>query len=320
MMTCEGSPQADFAGSTLQAGPFAVAWEEVVVGFISICAAAVAPRAKKIRTLRTFIVPVRVRTFWYYSTVAWLAAAVAGGAAGVPSGRAAGPVDALVAQAEAAEARLDPAAALALYTRAEQAGRADAFVWQKISKQESDLSDQTADRAEKLRLLRAALDHAQRAVAMAPRNAVDVLSVAICHGKLAQLVDARTQVEYSRRMYNEAERALQLDPNYSYAHHVLGRWNYEVATLGAGKRFLARLLYGGLPEASLGEAIRQLQTAVRLAPDIAAHRVELGFALLAAGRRADARAAFVRALALRPREIYDVQEQRRARQALADLG
>ena len=68
--------------------------------------------------------------------------------------------------------------------------------------------------------------------------------------------------------------------------------------------------------ASLAEGLWHLERAVELGPDCVAHRVELGFALRAHGREAEARAQWQRALELPVREIHDEQSRRRASAAL----
>ena len=160
---------------------------------------------------------------------------------------------------------------------------------------------------------------AQRALALDPHNAVNVLSVAICYGKLAGFSDTRTKLEYSRFVKEYAEQAIALKPDYDYAHHVRGRWNYEVATLGAGTRFLVSVIYGGLPDASTAEAVRQLRRAVEISPTLPAHRVELGLALLADGQRDAARQTLEAALAMHKCEKYDDEAFARARAGLAKL-
>ncbi len=225
--------------------------------------------------------------------------------------------DALLSDAQAAESRLDARTALDLYLRAHATRPDDPFILQKISRQYSDLTNDTSDLAEKKRLCTGALAYAQRAVALAPADPVNVLSLAICYGKLGLYSDTRTRIEYSRLVRQHAEQALARDPAYDYAHHVLGRWHYEVATLGATKRFLVRLIYGGLPPASTADAVRHLQRAVELSPDTLSHHVELGFALLADGQPAAARRAFEHALTLPTREKHDDEARRRARDALA---
>lgn len=227
--------------------------------------------------------------------------------------------DDLLTRAAAAEARQDPRAALELYYSALRAEPESAFILQKIARQYSDLVEDQRGPEEKKRYAQTALDYALRAVALEPDNPVNVLSLAICHGRLATYSDTRTKVQYSRLIKEEAERALALDPDYAWAHHVLGRWHYEVASLGRTARFFVRLFYGGLPDASYAEAIRHLERAVALEPDAPPHRLELGFAHKAEGDLTAARRNLEQGLALPAREKFDLQAQARARAALADL-
>ena len=224
--------------------------------------------------------------------------------------------DTLLQSALAAEARFDSQSALELFLKAVSARPDDAFLLQKVARQYSDLSFDTKDRTEQKRLCTEALSFAKRSVALEPQNAVNVLSLAICYGKLAALSDTRTKIEYSRLVKSSAEQALALDPDYDYAHHVLGRWHYEVATLGAATRLIVRLVYGSLPDASTAEAVRFLQRAAELAPHLPAHRVELGFALLANRQRDAAKLAFEQTLAMPQREKYDEEARQRARSTL----
>jgi tetratricopeptide (TPR) repeat protein len=218
-----------------------------------------------------------------------------------------------------AERRLDSKTALELFLQAEPAWPKEPWLLQKISRQYSDLVIDTPDPAEKKRLCVAALDYARRAAALQPDNAVNQLSLAISYGKLGMYSDVRTRIEYSRLVREHAERALALNPDYDYAHHVLGRWNYEVASLGAGTRFIVKLIYGGLPPASIAEALRHLRRAVELSPRDPSHRVELGFALLAGDQPEAARTAFEAALQLPPQQKFDREELQRARDALRTL-
>jgi tetratricopeptide (TPR) repeat protein len=224
--------------------------------------------------------------------------------------------DALVREGLAAEARFDSKAALAAFQRADAAHPNNAFILQKISRQFSDLTADTPDTAEKKKRCEQALAYGLRAVELQPDSAVNQLSLAICYGKLGLYSDIRTRIEYSRFVRQYAERALELDPNYDYAHHVLGRWNYEVAGLGAGTRFIVKLIYGGLPPASTAEAVRHLRRAVELSPTLPAHQIELGLALLADGQRDAARTTLEHALAMPFKEKHDLESRGRAMEAL----
>ncbi len=236
----------------------------------------------------------------------------------VPASETHPDLSSLLADAATAESRFDPATALALYRRALAARPDDPALLEKISRQLSDLSEDlpATDPTAKERLLVEALSFAERAATLAP-NATHLTSVAVCHGKLALLSDTRTKIERSRLVRDFAERALAADPNHAYAHHVLGRWHLEIATLHPAKRFLVRLIYGGLPDATLAAAIAHLQRAVELESDRPAHYVELGFALRANQQPDAANTTFAHALTLSPKSHYDRLAQSRARAALS---
>lgn len=226
----------------------------------------------------------------------------------------------LLDRALAAERRHDSRAALELFLQLERERPDDPFVLQKVAQQYSDAIVDLTDIEEKRRHARAALDYAERAARLAPDNAVNVLSVAVAHGKLATYSDTRTKVKYSRLVKEEAERALRLDPQYAWAHHLLGRWHREVAELGTTARVFVRLFYGGLPDASFEAAVSHLERAVALEPGDPNHVLELGFAYAAAGRAEDARREWRRGLELPERGKHDAAAKRRARAALERAG
>jgi tetratricopeptide (TPR) repeat protein len=227
--------------------------------------------------------------------------------------------DQLVRDALAAEAKFDSKTALELFHKADAARPDDPAILQKIARQYSDLTFDLTDPAEQRRYCEKALAYAQRACALAPKDPVNVLSLGICYAKIGFYSDTRTKIANSRLVKDYAEQALALDPNYSYAHHVIGQWHYEVASLGAATRFIVKLVYGGLPAASTAEGVKHLRRAVELSPELPAHHVELGLALLADGQREAAQKELEHALAMPKREKYDEESWRRAREALAKL-
>ncbi len=237
----------------------------------------------------------------------------------LPLAVAAADADLLVKDALAAEARLDSHGALQLFLAADKVRPNDAFILQKIAHQYSDMVVDLPTEEEKLKSIENALAYAQRSVDLDPKSAVNALSLAVCHGKLAEISGTRDKVRYSRLVKEEADRALALDPDYAWAHHLVGRWNYEVASLGAGARFFVKLFYGGLPAATVEQGIEHLQRAVALEPGQLEHQLELGLAYLAAGQKEQARKNIEKGLAMPSREKHDEAAKTRARDALARL-
>lgn len=225
----------------------------------------------------------------------------------------------LLEQGDAFDARLDNAHALESYLQAEKLGATDPDTLTHIARQYALLMNDTESDAEQRRLGERALEYSQRAVAKNPDHAKSVLSVAICYGRLIRFQDTRTKVEYSRFVKENADRALKLDPTDSYAWHVLGAWNYELAQMGPFSRAFVKVVYGGMPPASNEEAERLFRKAVSLAPDRVSHHAELGRTLAALGRNAEARVELNKAIALPSGEKDDPESKKRAAATLKHL-
>lgn len=225
----------------------------------------------------------------------------------------------LIREGRAADAQFNPDRALRFYLQAHAERPNDTQVLLKIAKEYSDSTLAVSDPDEGRRRIGKALEYSDRAVELDPHSPVALLSKAICYGKLGLFGDTREKIEYARLVKQYADQALAEDPNYAYAHHVLGQWEYEVATIGRTKRMLVTLVFGGLPEASTQEGVRQLELAVRLEPNISSHRLALGFAYQANGEPAKARAMFEQVITMPCLELYDTDCRRQAERAIAGL-
>jgi tetratricopeptide (TPR) repeat protein len=239
------------------------------------------------------------------------------GADSVPSGPSG--FEDLVRQGEAADAQFNPERALQFYLKASSERPKDPQVLLKIAKEYSDSTIAISDPIESRRRIEKALLYAKRAAELDPRSPLALLSQAICYGKLGEFCDTREKIQYARLVKDYADRALAIDPDYAYAHDVLGQWEFEVAALGRTKRFLVTLVFGGLPPASTQESVRHLERAVQLEPNTATHRLALGFAYLANGEPAKARRSFEQVMAMPCREIYDSDCHQQAERAIASL-
>jgi tetratricopeptide (TPR) repeat protein len=170
-----------------------------------------------------------------------------------------------------------------------------------------------------LRAARTALDYAERAVRLNPRNSDAHLSVAIVLGKMTQFLGNRESIEASKRIKAEAEEAARLDPQSDYAWHLLGRWHQALAGMGTLTRGLAKMIYGEFPPATNEDAVRCFTKAIAINPSRLVHHVELGRTYAQMGHIAEARAAIAKGLAMPDREKHDAETKKRGREALAKL-
>ena len=67
-------------------------------------------------------------------------------------------------------------------------------------------------------------------------------------GRKAESAGARERLELSTEIREHAEKAVELDPEYSRAWNVLGVWHHRAANLSRAERWAASALFGGEPE------------------------------------------------------------------------
>jgi len=173
------------------------------------------------------------------------------------------------------DAHADTRGALALFQQADKLTPNDPAILLRISKQYLDLISQTKSASEAGKVAQTSLDYAKRAELLDPQNAKAHLCVAIGYGRLTDFTDNRTKLLYSKYTKEETQKSIMLDPTDPFAYHVLGRWNYCISSLNPMLKLMAKYIYGGLPDASMEEAARNLKKATELAPLRIIHHCEL---------------------------------------------
>jgi len=224
-----------------------------------------------------------------------------------------------IARGDVADEQLKTSESLAAYLEAEKLGGKDADLFRRISRGYSLSMVDTKSRDEQRALGEKGLDYAKRAVATDPNNAMAQLAAAICYGRVAPYLDNKTKIAYSKLVKEHADKAIKLDPSQDYAYHVLGAWNYELASLNPILRAITKLIYGELPAASYEDAVKNFKKAIELAPQRVAHHVELGRTYAAMGQKDLARAEINKGLALPSREKDDQGTKERGREAFGKL-
>jgi hypothetical protein len=171
-----------------------------------------------------------------------------------------------------------------------------------------------ADRGRRDSLFRVAEAKARRAVALAPRDARTLFALGLVLGNTAMTRGLRDRLRYAKEVYDLAERALGANSSHGGAHHLLGRWHYEVLQLSGFQRFLARTLLGGgvLGKARWEEARAHLARAVVLDSTRIYHRLDYARVLWAMNQRDAARAELLRIEGLPNRVPLDTMYRREA--------
>lgn len=183
-------------------------------------------------------------------------------------------------------APMHPAEALARFEAILGGDSADAVASWRAAIARSDISlplTSKASRGHRDSLLAAAARDARRAVRLAPNDPQALFALALALGNSALTKGIKERVRMALEIRTTAQRALSADSTHDGAHHILGRWHYEIMKLSGVERFVAKNILGGrvFGQANWGEARRELERAVALDPTRIYHRLDFARILLA---------------------------------------
>jgi tetratricopeptide (TPR) repeat protein len=163
--------------------------------------------------------------------------------------------------------------------------------------------------------------YAERAIRADTMGADGHYALAMVLGRLSRTKSSKERVRYAKIIYDEATRAVELNPNHDNAHHVLGAWNAEVKRLSGIQRFFAKTLYGGgfMGKANWDDAVKHLERAVEIDPQHIYHRLELAEVYVDLGRYSKAREQLLLIPTLPDADVQDAEHKKEAAALLEDI-
>ncbi len=178
-------------------------------------------------------------------------------------------------------AQFDDAKALEAYRLAVEADPANYEALWKLCRACVDVADQISQNepgweAKQRKLYKEGETYGRQAVRANPNDTWGHFFLSAALGKYALTLGKRDQINMSKVIKNEIEKAIELDNTNDLAYHALGRWHRRMAEIGGAQRFLGGLVYGSIPKGSFEESEQALKKAVELRPDYTNHHLELG--------------------------------------------
>ena len=139
----------------------------------------------------------------------------------------------------------------------------------------SAIGHRQASKTAQVNYFNAARRFAEAALRIAPANSEANFAMSFAMGRISLISSGRDKIVAVHEIKRYAELSIKADPANYKPYHVLGKWHYEVSNLNAFERALARLLYGGLPPASLQESIAFYEKSRSLNPGFTLNYLEL---------------------------------------------
>jgi len=129
--------------------------------------------------------------------------------------------------------------------------------------------------------LHKAIDYAEDAIGINDNRFEGHLYLAESLGLLLKYEGPRDRVRFIRKVKEEAERTIELNPSHYRGHLFLGILHREIKEANWLERQIAKVFFGGIPEASFEEAERSLKRSVELRPDFPRTHYELALVYIA---------------------------------------
>ncbi|MBO9728187.1 MAG: tetratricopeptide repeat protein [Chitinophaga sp.] len=183
----------------------------------------------------------------------------------------------------------------------------------------SRIGNRQKSKDDKVNYFNMAKSYAQQALKVNPNSPDANLSMAIAMGRMALISGAKDKVAASKDVKKYAELAIKFNPSLAQAYHVLGKWNFEVANLNAFERGAAKMLFGGLPDGSLQNAINNYEKCRQLDPAFLLNYYELARAYKENDQQDKAIEVLKKALTLRNIVYDDATTKMDCKKMLDDL-
>ncbi|EDQ84895.1 uncharacterized protein MONBRDRAFT_34478 [Monosiga brevicollis MX1] len=164
--------------------------------------------------------------------------------------------------------------------------------------------------------LNAAIPRGKDAIAKDPNNARAHKWYAIVQGALSDFVSLQEKLECGMLFRKHVERSLELDPSDALAHHLLGRFCFEVAKLTWFEKQACKTFIGTPPEATYEETLSHFEQADKYQPNWIMNLLFMGKCCVQLGRKADAKRYFRQAAELPAGTPEDNTAQAEARQLM----
>lgn len=117
--------------------------------------------------------------------------------------------------------------------------------------------------------------YAKTALRFYPNSDEANVAMAFSIAKTLMLKSGREKITAVKELKGYGDKAVTQNSRNFKAWHVLGKWNYEVSNLNAFERAAVKIIYGGLPAASLNNSIMYYEKAKSLAPNFTLNYLEL---------------------------------------------
>lgn len=228
-------------------------------------------------------------------------------------------VDALMKEAEKFERDLKETEALSKYKDILSAQPENTKALWKAAELTGRIGNRVKDEKQRATQFEVAKTYALSALKASHEDADVNYAVAITAMRFASITGGKERARYLRDMKSYADSALLVNPNHARALYVLGKWNFEITTMNVADKAAVKVLFGGMPKASLDDAIVNFEKARTADPFLVIDYLELANAYVKFHRTDKAIEVLNKMIRLPPRTEDDQELKAQGKALLASL-
>lgn len=145
----------------------------------------------------------------------------------------------------------------------------------RTSEMNSIIGNRQKDKKKKEEYYNAARTYAESAIKVSATDADANYVMALSMGRMALIKSGKEKVQHVKDIKKYADAALAANPNHFKSLHILGKWHLEVTMLNFAEKAALKVIYGGLPPASLPLAVLNFEKARAIDPWFVLNYLEL---------------------------------------------
>lgn len=175
--------------------------------------------------------------------------------------------DVLLKEAANLERSVKEEAALEKYKQVLAADSNNVKALVRSSELSSAIGARQHDKNTKTAYYNTARDYADKAIFKDPKSTDPYRVRAVAAAKLTEVeTENKKLIADVRDIKIYADKALAINPDNGKANYILGKWNYEMVTMPWAKKAAVRVLFGGMPEATLENTYKYMEKCKTLEP------------------------------------------------------
>ncbi len=228
-------------------------------------------------------------------------------------------VNYLIREGEQLEKAMKDEEAVKKYLEALKLSPNDIKALVKTSEMNSIIGNRQKEKKKKEEYFNAAKTYAESALKVNPADADANYVMALAMGRMALMSSGKEKVKNVKEIKQYADSALVVSPNHFKALHILGKWHLEVTSLNFAEKAALKVIYGGLPPASLPLAVLNFEKARGIDPWFVLNYLELARAYKANGQSDKAIDVLNKMLKLPPKTQDDAGYKAEGKKMLESL-